>query len=154
MQKTSENHRKSMQKPTQNSDDTENRWKTLLGTFSEATFFATSRSLVDFWVPAGSQNGLRDTPGMLQILRQSWWRLKNRPDRLLGASREAFGRPPGIPRVPRGTILGRFFNDFWSRLWHAKLQWLSIFCTCIFFSDPSLRRVTLIRATEELLKDR
>ena len=149
--KTSENHRKSMQKPTQNSDDTENRWKTLLGTFSEATFFATSRFLVDFWVPAGSQNGLRDTPGTLQILRQSWWRLKNRPDRLPGGSREAFGRPPGTPRVPRGTILGRFFNDFWSRLWHAKLQWLSIFCTCIFFMDPSLRRVTLIRATEELL---
>ena len=130
--KTSENHWKSMQKPTQNSDDTENRWKTLLGTLSEATFFATSRFLVDFWVPAGSQNGLRDTPGTLQILRQSWWRLKNSPDRLLGASREAFGRPPGTPRVPRGTILGRFFNDFWSRLWHAKLQWHSIFRTRIF----------------------
>ena len=86
--------------------------KNASGAVSGRTFSPPDPFLVDFWVPAGSQNGLRDTPGTLQILRQSWWRLKNRPDRLLGASREAFGRPPGTPRVPRGTILGRFFNDF------------------------------------------
>ena len=100
---------------------------------SRQPFLGQGSISVDFWVPAGSQNGLRDMPGTLQILRQSWSRLKNRSDRLPGGSREAFGTSPGTPRVPRGTILGRFFNDFWSRLWHAKLQWHSIFCTRISY---------------------
>ena len=130
--KTCKKHQKTIENRCKNRPKTAMTLKIDEKRFSALSPRPSFSPQVDFWVPAGSQNGLRDTPGTLQILRQSWWRLKNRPDRLLGASREAFGRPPSTPRVPRGTFLGRFFNDFWSWLWHAKLQWHSIFRTRIF----------------------
>ena len=88
--------------------------KTLPETLPEAAFSAKSQFLVDFWDPAGSQNGVQDAPGTLLNRHGSSPRFEKRPDRLPGGPGEAPGHPQGPSRDPPGTPRGLFWIDFWS----------------------------------------
>ena len=97
------------------------------------------------WPPGNARNA--SNPSSILVAFQK----PSRPTAgsLPGGFREVSGNPQGPPGHHFGTIFWRFLKSTLT----CKVTMTFYFLHLHFFSDPSLRRVTLIRATEELLID-
>ena len=125
----------------------------------ERSFSPKSTVSSKFWAPSGSIWAFRVVPGASQkplIFNRFSVASANRPG-------PAPGRPKGAPGGPPGTCPAPFWMDFQLIFWvhfrthsfgDALIFWVMSSCFCFVSLNLSCMRVTLIRATEELLIDR